>query len=209
VGRRVKQDHRWAGEPGRLIAHDNPYDIWGKLDWEASKFAALKASSPPLDIDGIVYLLQNACISAVAAVEWLDQSGKRAAREAGREWDGAAFLRAVENTLPELPLARAIANTFKHGTYRDEGWGDAEIRLDVLFSSSQRAHLKELEGTEDFDAAYAEASAHADFRISFSRESRPETLDSGRFIAELKDGVLHLLDATYSDLDQYFVPLAT
>lgn len=204
MGRRASRDHRWADQPGRLLGHDDPYDLWAKLNWEASQFRALRASEPPLDIDGIVYLLQDACITAVAAVEWLTNAGMRAARAAQRSWDNAAFEHDMLVEVPHLPLARAIANTFKHGMYRDEGWGDAEIRLEILFTTAQLERLRALEGTEDFDGAYADEAADAGIQIGFTRGDARERLDADPFVTGLADGVLRLIDASFGDLDQYF-----
>lgn len=203
MGRRSPRDHRWAKEPRRLIAQFDPYDIWSKLNWEAAQYAALRAAEPPLDVDGALYLLENACISAVAAVEWLAKLAKGDARREGHNFDGAGFAAEVERHLPDLQLARAIANTFKHAEYRDEGWSDAEIRLEVLFTPAQRKRLDELLGTEHFEEVYAEKAANAGFQITFTRQGRPNELDADKFVADLDRNVLRLIDANYQDLDRF------
>lgn len=120
--RRGTQQHPWTNQPGRLVIHDNPYDILAKLNWEANEFE-LKRTDPekPIDVDGMVYLLQNACISTASLVEWLEKAAHAKARSQERQIDKALFEKEVLAWLPDLALARAIANTFKHATYRDEG----------------------------------------------------------------------------------------
>lgn len=203
MGRRVK-NHRWVDEPGRLLGHNDPYDIWAKLNWEANQFHALRAVEPPLDIDGMVYLLQNACISVVAAIEWLGKAGDRTAREAGKTWDASAFAKAVANELPNFSLARAIANTFKHAAYRDEGWGDAEIRLVPRFTPAQHERLRAVQGTEAFDEVYAEEAAEVDFQVSFTRADADETIAAEPFVMGLANGALQLIDSSIGDFERFF-----
>jgi hypothetical protein len=206
AGVRGKQ-HRWAYEPGRLIVHDDPYDIYAKLSWEANEFE-LKRTDPerPIDVDGMVYLLQNACISAVSVVEWLEIAAQRAARASGKRIDEHSLRAEIQSWLPDLPLARAIANTFKHGTYRDEGWGDAEVRLEVLFNAEQHAKLQQAQGTEAFEAIYAEEAAEAGFALGFVREEDQHDVEAGEFVLGLAHGALRLLDATYDDFERLFIP---
>ena len=199
--------HRRAYQPGRLVVHDDPYDIYAKLNWEANEFE-LKRTSPekPIDIDGVVYLLQNACISAVSLVEWLQIAARRTAREQGRQLDEDRLRAEIESWLPDIRLARAIANTFKHGTYRDEGWGDAEIRLEILFEEKQHARLAQAHGTDGFDAVYANVAAEADFALAFVRERDQHQVAAGDFVLGLAHGALRLLDATYNNIEHFFAP---
>ena len=206
MARRVATNHPWTDEPGRLLGHDDPLDIWGKLNWEAGQFHAARRAEPPLDIDGIVYLLQNACISAAALVEWHKIAVVRSAREQNRKFNEQAFRKAVEDWLPKLPLARAIANTFKHGTYRDEGWGDAELRLEVLFTASQHERLRAAQDSADFEAVYAEEAAEADFRVTFVRGDASDSIDATAFVESLDHGGLRLLDAGNDGFEDYFEP---
>lgn len=198
---------RRAYQPGRLVVHDDPYDIYAKLNWEANEFE-LKRTSPekPIDIDGVVYLLQNACISAVSLVEWLQIAARRAAREQGRQLDEDRLRAEIDLWLPDIRLARAIANTFKHGTYRDEGWGDAEIRLEILFEEKQHARLAQAHGTDGFDAVYANEAAEADFALAFVRERDQHQVAAGDFVLGLAHGALRLLDATYNNIEHFFAP---
>lgn len=202
MGRRIKNSDDEGRRPGTLLRHDDPYDIAAKLAWEAGQFEALRIAEPPIDIDGMVYLLQNACISAVAAVEWLGIALKRTMRGEKRVFDDAAFQRMVLEELPHFQLARAIANTFRHGTYRDEGWGEATFRLDPMLTFSQHERLRALEGTEAFHEAFAEEAAEARFRILFTRGETPDAIDASAFVSDLDRGVLRLLDAS-GDLDQF------
>lgn len=208
MARRNTKHHGWADEPGRLLGHDDPYDIWSKLHWETNQFLAMRRAEPPLDLDGMVYLLQDACISAVAVVEWLKIAVARAARNEKRKFDDAAFEQAVDQSLPHIKLARAISNTFKHGTYRDEGWGDAEFRLDVLFTPIQHERLRALRGTEKFEEAYAEEAAEADFKVTFIREDKHGSVDAASFVEGLSSGALRLLDDSQGEFEAYFEPAA-
>ena len=197
---RTSRAHRWEGEPGRLLGLEGPYDLWGKLAWEAGQFTALRASDPPVDIDGMVYLIQSACLSAVAAVEWLRNGRSAAARPRGRAWDADGFERAVARELPDLPLARAVANTLRHGRYRDEGWGDAQIRLEPIFTAAQRERVSAAELRGDFETVFADEAAEARFLIGFTRGREREGVDADAFVADLSNGVLRLLDS-FSDGD--------
>jgi hypothetical protein len=207
LARQGGASHRRAYQPGRLVVHDDPYDIYAKLNWEANEFE-LKRTSPekPIDIDGVVYLLHNACISAVSLVEWLQIAARRAGRADGRQLDEDRLRAEIELWLPNIRLARAIANTFKHGTYRDEGWGDAEIRLEILFDAEQHSRLARVQGTDAFDAVYADEAAEADFAIAFVRDQDQHQLAAGDFVLGLAHGALRLLDATYNSLESFFAP---
>lgn len=206
---RRREQHPWTNQPGRLVIHDNPYDILTKLNWEANEFE-LKRSDPekPIDVDGMVYLLQNACISTASLVEWLEKAAHAEARSRGRQIDKALLEKEVLAWLPNLALARAIANTFKHATYRDEGWGDAEVRLEVLFSTEQLERLKVAEGTEDFAALYEEEAAEADFALTFVRDHDKHQLAAGEFVVGLAHGGLRLLDHTFQEFDRFFASKA-
>lgn len=205
MARRRREPHPWTNQPDRLIIHDNPYDILAKLNWEANEFE-LKRTDPgkPIDADGMVYLLQNACISAATLVEWLEKTAHAKARSQGKRIDKALLEREVLAWLPNLALARAIANTFKHATYRDEGWGDAEVRLVVLFSTEQRERLKAAEGTEGFAALYEEEAVEADFALTFVRAHDKHQLAAGDFVLGLAHGGLRLLDTTFQEFDRFF-----
>ena len=196
--------HEWAGEPGRLIIHDDPYDIWSKLSWEANEFYLRRTDEErPLDIDGVIYLLQNACISVVAVVEWLALDAKQSIRKGGHRFASEEFDAEVARWLPNFQLARAIANTFKHGEYRDEGWGTAEMILETIFSEEQHARLRAAQGTERFHELLAQETAEADFRLTFRRPDMAEIVEAGSFVQSLSDGALRLLDATYGDRERF------
>lgn len=108
---------------------------------------------------------------------------------------GAAFRKTVAYWLPDLPLARAIANTVKHDTYRDEGLGDADPRLAPRLSKMQHERLRLRRGTVTLDEAFATAAAQADFSISFERSGQAVGTDAGTFVEGLDQGMLRLLDA--------------
>jgi hypothetical protein len=205
MARRRKEQHPWTNQPGRLVIHDDPYDIYAKLNWEANEFE-LKRTNPdkPIDVDGMVYLLQDACISAASLVEWLEKAAHAAARSQGKQIDKRLFDDEVRSWLPNLELARAIANTFKHATYRDEGWGDAEVRLEVLFSDEQRERLRAAEGTDQFETLYADEAAEADFALTFVRDEDKHQLAAGDFVLGLANGSLRLLDHTFQEFDRFF-----
>jgi hypothetical protein len=203
MGQRSKlKRHPWAGQPSKLVIHDDPYDIWAKLSWEVNEFHLRRTGERPLDIDGIVYLLQNACISTVAVVEWLRLQTKQSARQSGK-FDDEVFDAEVAQWLPDIKLARAIANTFKHGEYRDEGWGTAEVRLDTLFDDDQHTRLRAAQGTDRFEDVYAEETFEADFRLTFQRSDKSQVVEADAFVQALSDGALRLLDATYGNHDRF------
>lgn len=206
MARRGRGQHPWTNQPGKLVIHNDPYDILAKLNWEANEFE-LKRTAPekPIDVDGMVYLLQNACISAASLVEWLEKAAHAEARSQGRQIDKALFEKEVLSWLPNLALARAIANTFKHATYRDEGWGDAEVRLEILFSIAQQERLKFAQGTERFSALYEEQAAEADFALTFVRNHDEHQLAASDFVLGLAHGGLRLLDHTSQEFYRFFV----
>ncbi|MET0361505.1 MAG: hypothetical protein ABW048_07105 [Sphingobium sp.] len=205
MSRRRKEQHPWTNQPGRLVIHDNPYDIYAKLNWEANEFE-LKRTSPekPIDVDGMVYLLQDACISAASLVEWLEKAAHAEARSQGKQIDKTLLESEVLSWLPDLALARAIANTFKHAAYRDEGWGDAEVRLEVLFSDEQHERLEAAEGTDGFDALYDDEAAEANFALTFVRDHDKHQLAAEDFVIGLVNGGLRLIDHSFQDFDRFF-----
>ena len=205
MARRRKEQHPWTNQPGRLVIHDDPYDIYAKLNWEANEFE-LKRTNPekPIDVDGMVYLLQNACISAASLVEWLEKAAHAEARSQGKQIDKTLLESEVLSWLPDFALARAIANTFKHATYRDEGWGDAEVRLKVLFADEQHERLKAAEGTDGFDALYNDEAAEADFALTFVRDHDQHQLAAEDFVLGLANGGLRLIDHSFQDFDRFF-----
>lgn len=194
MARRRKEQHPWTNQPGRLVIHDNPYDIYAKLNWEANEFE-LKRTNPekPIDVDGMVYLLQNACISAVSLVEWLEKAAHAEARSQGKQIEKTLLEAEVLSWLPDFALARAIANTFKHATYRNEGWGDAEVRLKVLFADEQHERLKATEGADGFDTLYNDEAAEADFALTFVRDHDQHQLAAEDFVLGLANGGLRLI----------------
>lgn len=203
MARRTAPRHEWANEPDRLLFHNSPYDIWAKLNWEANEFELHRTSEPPIDVDGMVFLLQNACISVVSVVEWLRLEIKQNARRQKGDFALEAFEREVDLFLPHLKLARAVANTFKHREYRDEGWGTAEVRLMTVFRPDQRTRLDAALGTKEFEALYAEEAAEADYRITFVRDGGPDEVDAAEFVLSLAHGALRLLDATWNDQERF------
>ncbi|TXC71334.1 hypothetical protein FSB78_10555 [Sphingomonas ginsenosidivorax] len=205
MGRRRVNRHQWADEPDRLLFHDQAHDIWAKLDWESSEFQSRLNSDPPIDVDGCVYLLQSACISAAAVTDWLRQDLQKAAGLAGASLDERAFRAEIDLWLPDLPLARAVANTFKHREYRDEGWGNAEIRLITVFEPEQRSRLDAAHGTDRFENTFAEEAAEATFRLAFRRRDDSREVDAVEFVRQLSSGALRLLDANSPGDERLFV----
>ncbi|SDA35737.1 hypothetical protein [Sphingomonas sp. NFR15] len=205
MARRGREQHPWTNQPGRLVIHDDPYDIYAKLNWEANEFE-LKRTNPekPIDVDGMVYLLQNACISAASLVEWLEKAAHAEARSQGKQIDKTLLEKEVLSWLPDLALARAIANTFKHATYRDEGWGNAEVRLEALFTAEQHTRLRAAEGTDGFAGLYEEEAAEADFALTFVRDNDEHQLAAEDFVLGLAHGGLRLLDHSFQDFDRFF-----
>jgi hypothetical protein len=198
--------HPWAGQPGRLVIHDDPYDILAKLNWEANEFHLKRSDERPIEFDGMVYLLQNACISAVAVVEWLRLAATQSARQANRPFAREMFESAVDAALPDLPLAQAVANTFKHGEYRDTGLGNVEIRLESLFTRRQLARLAAAQNTERFDDVYEEQAAEADYQLIFTGADHAGEIQAEQFVLGLAHGALRLLDSTYPDLERFISP---
>jgi hypothetical protein len=195
-------------QPSKLVLHDDPYDIWSKLSWEANEYELRRTDERPLDVDGMVYLLQNACISAVAVVEWLRRDCKRAVRQSGGDFDDGAFDRDVENSIPELQLARAIANTFKHGEYRVEGLGTVETRLKAKFDDAQNERLRAAKGALEFERIYSEEAAEADFRLTFERADSNEIIEGHDLVQSLNHGALRLLDASFGDHEHFLADRA-
>ncbi|WP_133029739.1 hypothetical protein [Sphingomonas sp. PP-CE-1G-424] len=191
-----------------MLFHERALDVWAKLDWETNEFKGRISSAPPIDIDGCVYLLQSACISAVAVIDWLRHDLQQAAGGAGTVLDEGSFRLEVDVWLPDLSLARAIANTFKHREYRDEGWGAAEARLITLFEPEQHARLDATHGTDRFSEAFAEEAAEATFMIAFGRKEDRREVNAIDFMQQLSAGALRLLDANPPDDDRLFKPPA-
>ena len=139
-------------------------------------------------------------------IDWLRHDLQQAAGAVGTVLDASTFQAEIDLWLPDLSLARAIANTFKHREYRDEGWGAAEARLLTLFEPEQRARLDAAHGTDRFPDTFAEEATDAMFVVAFGRKEDGREINAIDFVQQLSAGALRLLDANPPDEDRLVTP---
>lgn len=99
--------------------------VWGKLDWEAAQLRRAH-EAVPVRVDALVFGSINFAVTAASLEDWL---WKLAARKLTISKDRASFQEAIAKVVPLQPAFRDIANTFKHGAHREEGWKGGTVEL--------------------------------------------------------------------------------
>lgn len=99
--------------------------VWGKLNWEAAQLRRAHEAEP-FDVDALVFGAINFAVTSASLEDWL---WKLAARKLPISKDRASFQEAIAKVVPLQPAFRDIANTFKHGAHREEGWKGGTVEL--------------------------------------------------------------------------------
>jgi hypothetical protein len=110
--------------------------VWGKLAWEAAQLRRAHEGAP-FDVDALVFGAINFAVTSASLEDWL---WKLAARKLPIAEDRVGFQEAIAKVVPLQPAFRDIANTFKHGAHREEGWkgGTVELVHFPAFSGSSK-----------------------------------------------------------------------
>ncbi|WP_301749361.1 hypothetical protein [uncultured Erythrobacter sp.] len=125
MGRRTER-HEWADHPELLTSLRTPWDKFRKADWNFSRYE-YEVSKRPCHIEDVSFAALDFCVSLTALRDWTKTALAKDCR-AGRRTlpsglgnldDWQQFL---GGAIPWLSAIEAIANTTKHGKYRDDGW---------------------------------------------------------------------------------------
>ena len=106
-----------------LVGHAQ--HVWGKLNWEAAQLRRAHESEP-FDVNALVFGAINFAVTSASLEDWL---WKLAARKLPIGKDQASFQEAIAKVVPLQPAFRDIANTFKHGAHREQGWKGGTVEL--------------------------------------------------------------------------------
>lgn len=109
----------------------DPVSMWSKLAWDADCFRDIQTSYPD-EREPLAYAAINVCIAAASLQDWVEESLKRTAKEAGAPWDKVTlytFYQDVTSAVPEQSACVAIANTSKHSEFRERRWVNGEVLL--------------------------------------------------------------------------------
>lgn len=100
--------------------------IWMKLQWETNRLKAAREAQP-FDLISTIYGALDFAITAQSLEDWtiraLTQRDRRSGLNAG------AYRKAIAAAVPMQPAFRDIANTAKHGKYRDKHWLGGTVEL--------------------------------------------------------------------------------
>ena len=124
--RRAKA-HRWSDHPELLTAMRSPWEHFQKADWNFTRYEdAIMAR--PCDSEAVMYTAIDFAIAVVSLRDWTRRwlfKDKRKSKDAvpssptNSEFEGW-----IEARIPWQKAIEAIANTAKHGEYKDSGWTD-------------------------------------------------------------------------------------
>ncbi|MBB1177676.1 hypothetical protein [Brevundimonas aurantiaca] len=129
------------GRPDRLLVlSGGAQHIWIKLQWEANRLKAAREATP-FDLISTLYGAIDFAITAQSLEDWtiraLTQRDRRNGLNAG------AYRKAIAAAVPMQPAFRDIANTAKHGEYRDDNWlgGTVELVHTPGFTGTAREYV--------------------------------------------------------------------
>ena len=99
--------------------------VWGKLNWEAAQLRRAHEAKP-FAVDALVFGAINFAVTSASLEDWL---WKLAARKLPIWNTRGSFQDAIAKVVPLQPAFRDIANTFKHGAHREDGWKGGTVEL--------------------------------------------------------------------------------
>jgi hypothetical protein len=97
--------------------------------WDVDVFGELQRSYPEEDAP-LAYAALNACISSSSLENWVKSAWKRQRRIEGRNIDSDDFSSLLRINIPYQDLCVDVANTTKHGEFRDSRWKNGELKLE-------------------------------------------------------------------------------
>lgn len=123
--------------PSRHLAiGDGAQTMWIKLSWEANLIKDAHAKRP-VDAVSLMFGAINFAITSRALEDWVCKELHHRNRKSG--FNSAKFRKDVLVAVPMQPAFRDIANTAKHGQYREENWIGGTVEL---------VHMPGLSGTD-------------------------------------------------------------
>lgn len=122
-----QQNEKSAAGPERLTALLPEYGhMWLKLMWERDRLNAARTAKP-FDANTLIFGALNFAITAQSLEEWVWPVIQT--KRGRKNIDLTAFRAEVAVVVPMQPAFRDIANTTKHGRYRDENWAEGMVQL--------------------------------------------------------------------------------
>lgn len=111
--------------------------MWLKLMWERDRLNAARIAKP-FDADALIFGALNFAITAQSLEDWVWPTIQ--AKRGRKNIDLGSFKAEVTAAVPMQPAFRDIANTTKHGTYRDGNWpgGTVELTRWPAFTGTER-----------------------------------------------------------------------
>jgi hypothetical protein len=123
--RSPRTEHEWAKHPTLLTNISSVADLLLKLDWNLERFQQ-EVERRPCDSEGVAYAAIDYCVTSVALRDWfLDLQVVDPATQL--PWSHETLRSRVE----WLAACENIANTAKHGSYRDDNWSNGIAPLQV------------------------------------------------------------------------------
>ena len=100
--------------------------MWIKLRWEANLIKAAHAARP-VDAIALMFAAINFAITSKSLEDWVCIELHQRDRKSG--FNVGKFRKDIVNAVPMQPAFRDIANTAKHGQYRDQNWIGGTVEL--------------------------------------------------------------------------------
>ena len=139
---RRSKPHPWADRPDLLTSIRSPWDHYRKLDWNFSRYEDATFARP-CDSEAVVYTALDFAVSVLSLRDWTKRWLIRQSRGQMRSpplgmdrfEDFDDWVRAK---IPWQKAVEAIANTTKHGQYRDSGWEQGIAMPESFFPETLR-----------------------------------------------------------------------
>ncbi|GLV24526.1 hypothetical protein TomTYG45_09670 [Sphingobium sp. TomTYG45] len=137
--------------PSRHLAiGDGAQTMWIKLRWEANLIKDAHGKRP-VDAISLMFGAINFAITARALEDWASKELQQRERRNG--FNSAKYRKDIQAAVPMQPAFRDIANTAKHGAYREENWLGGTVEL---------VHMPGLADTDrEFALIYHAEDGHA------------------------------------------------
>lgn len=125
MSRRTKP-HPWAKHPDLLTSIRSPWEHFTKVDWNYSRYEAA-IFQRPCDSEAVVYTAIDLSVAIVSLRDWTRMWILREKRNESLKLPfdirrSENFSKWVCERVTWQPAIEAVANTAKHGEYRDRGW---------------------------------------------------------------------------------------
>lgn len=123
-----------------LVIAGGAQHIWIKLRWEANRLDEARRATP-FDLVALIYGAMNFAITAQSLEDWVVKALMQRDRRLGQT--AKTIREAIAAAVPLQPAFRNIANTAKHGEYRDENWlgGTVELVHTPAFAGTDREYV--------------------------------------------------------------------